>query len=457
MSETDPDLVFIGTGEACIRGNIIPGDGVYRSRDAGETWEHIGFRDTDAISKIRVHPTNPDIVFAAVFGKYGADSEERGVFKSTDGGDSWRKVLYRDAKTGAVDLVIDRNNPDVIYASLWQAFRKEYTAASGGPGSGMFKSTDGGENWTEMTRNPGMPQEGMVGRIGLAITAANSDRVYALYENDDGGLFRSDDGGATWERANGERRLRQRAFYYTHVFADQQDADVVYVENTSLFRSEDGGATYQVINNGTHGDFHDLWVDPNDASHLVVGNDGGGAVSFDTGQSWTDEDFSTAQFYRVATTAHTPFHVCGSQQDNSTLCLPSDWNARRSGFGGRGGRGSGSPTAGSMEVAYQVGGGEPGYIAPDPKDLNLFYSGTNNGNYIDKFNRSTGRVAGGEPLSVVLLRRTRHRHGGALAVDLPHRLLPPGPQCPLRIVQPPMADHRRGEQLGATQPGSHTA
>ena len=197
VSETNPDLVFMGMGESCIRGNIIPGDGIYRSRDAGESWEHVGFRDVDAISKIRIHPTNPDIVYAAVFGKYGADSEERGLFKSIDGGDTWRKVLYRDAKTGAVDVVIDRNDPDVIYAALWQAFRKEYTMSSGGPGSGMFKSTDGGDSWTEITRNPGMPEEGVVGRIGLALSSADSGRVYALFENENGGLFRSDDGGAT--------------------------------------------------------------------------------------------------------------------------------------------------------------------------------------------------------------------------------------------------------------------
>jgi photosystem II stability/assembly factor-like uncharacterized protein len=392
VSETTPDLVFIGTGEACIRGNIIPGDGIYRSRDAGDTWEHIGFHDTDAISKVRVHPTDPEVVFAAVFGKYGGDSEERGVYKSTDGGDSWRRVLYRDAKTGAVDIVIDRNDPDVLYASLWQAFRKEYTASSGGPGSGMFKSTDGGETWSEITRNPGLPAEGVVGRIGVAVSSANSDRVYALVENDDGGLFRSDDGGDTWEIVNSERRIRQRAFYYTHVFADHHDEDVVYVQNTSLFRSTDGGATYEVINNGTHGDFHDFWIDPDEPAHLVVGNDGGGAVSRNTGQTWTDQEFPTAQFYRVVTTAHTPFHVCGSQQDNSTLCLPSDWNAGRFGFGGGGGFGR-QPrtlTEGSMNVAYRVGGGEPGYIAPDPTDLSLFYSGTNNGRYIDKFNRTTG-------------------------------------------------------------------
>ncbi len=393
VSETNPDLVFIGTGETCIRGNIMPGDGVYRSRDAGKTWEHVGFRQSHGISKIRIHPTNPDIIFVASFGKYSAPSEERGVFKSTDGGNTWRRVLFRDANTGAIDIAIDRNNPDVIYASLWEAYRKEYTMSSGGPGSGMFKSTDGGETWTEMTRNPGMPQEGLVGRIGLAVSSANSNRVYALFENDNGGLFRSDDAGATWKLVNDSRAIRQRAFYYTHIFADHQDENVIYIENTSLFRSTNGGDSTEVINNGTHGDFHDLWIDPDDPTHLIVGNDGGGAVSTNTGGRWTDQEFPTAQFYHVITTAHIPFHVCGSQQDNSTLCLPSAWNASRFGFGSRGfffggGRGpSASVTEGSIEVAYEVGGGEPGYIAPDPKDLDLFYSGFNNGGYIDKYNR----------------------------------------------------------------------
>ena len=395
VAETDPDLVFIGTGETCIRGNILPGDGVYRSRDAGATWAHIGFRDSHGISKIRIHPTNPDIVYVASFGKYGVPSEERGVFRSTDGGDTWERILFRDARTGAIDLVIDRNNPDVLYASLWEAFRKEYTMASGGPGSGMFKSVDGGDTWTEITRNPGMPAEGVVGRIGVAVSSANSNRVYSLFEHDDGGLFRSDDGGATWELINDERRIRQRAFYYTHVFADHHDEDVVYVQNTSFFRSTDGGATYDVINNGTHGDFHDFWIDPDDPAHVVVANDGGGAVSYTTGSEWTDQEFSTAQFYHGVTTAHIPWHICGSQQDNSTLCLPSDWNAGRFASalaGGGDGSGARAPaiTRGSMDVHYRAGGGEPGYIAPDPKDLDVFFSGTNNGRYLDRFNRRLG-------------------------------------------------------------------
>ena len=395
VAETDPDLVFIGTGETCIRGNILPGDGVYRSRDAGATWEHIGFRDSHGISKIRIHPTDPAIVYVASFGKYGVPSEERGVFRSTDGGDSWERILFRDERTGAIDIVIDRNNPDVLYASLWEAFRKEYTMSSGGPGSGMFKSTDGGDSWTEITRNPGMPAEGVVGRIGVAVSSANSNRVYSLFEHADGGLFRSDDGGESWELINDERRIRQRAFYYTHVFADHHDQDVVYVQNTSFFHSSDGGATYEVINNGTHGDFHDFWIDPDDPAHVVVANDGGGAVSFTTGSEWTDQEFSTAQFYHGVTTAHIPWHICGSQQDNSTLCLPSDWNAARfasaladtaDDSGARAPR----VTRGSMNVYYRAGGGEPGYIAPDPKDLDVFFSGTNNGRYLDRFNRRLG-------------------------------------------------------------------
>ncbi len=390
VSETNPDIVLIGTGEACIRGNIMPGDGIYRSTDGGKTWTHVGFSGVDAIAKIRVHPTNPQIVFAAVFGKYSVPSADRGVFKSTDGGQTWRKVLYRDDKTGAIDISIDANNPNVMYAALWEAYRKEYQMSSGGPGSGLFKSTDGGETWPEITRNPGLPA-GMIGKIGVAVSRANSNRVYALVENDQGGLFRSDDAGATWTKVNEQRSIRQRAFYYTHVFADPKNADVVYLENTSLFRSADGGKTMTTVSNGTHGDFHDLWIDPDNAAHLVVGNDGGGAVSKNTAGRWSEEDYPTEQFYHAITTAHVPYHVCGSQQDNSTLCTPFNWNAaafegaeRRGG----GGRGEGRPrdiTAGGMGVSYEVGGGEPGYIGADPLNFNIFYSGTNNGGYVDKF------------------------------------------------------------------------
>ena len=396
VSESNPDIVFIGTGETCIRGNIMPGDGVYRSRDGGKTWTHVGFKESHGISKIRIHPTNPDIIYVASFGKFSVPSEERGVFKSSDGGTTWKRVLFRDDKTGAIDISIDRNNPNVLYASLWEAYRKEYQMSSGGPGSGLFKSTDGGVTWTEITRNQGMPA-GLVGRIGVAVSGANSSRVYALVENEKGGLFSSNDAGATWTLVNDKRDIRQRAFYYTHVFADPKNADVVYMQNTSMFRSTDGGKTMKAIDNGTHGDFHDLWIDPDAPDHLVVGNDGGGAVSSNTGGKWTAQDYPTEQFYHAITTAHTVYHVCGSQQDNSTLCTPFNWNAAAFGLGGGGRRGGGGGgasdttrrdiTLGGMAVSYVAGGGEPGYIAADPLDPDLFYSGTNNGAYVDKFNR----------------------------------------------------------------------
>ena len=415
VSESNPDLVYIGMGETAIRGNIMPGDGVYRSSDAGKTWTHVGFKESHGISKIRIHPTNPEIVYVASFGKYSAPSQERGVFKSVDGGKSWKRVLFRDANSGAIDIAIDRTNPNVIYAALWEAYRKEYQMSSGGPGSGLFKSTDGGETWKEITRAKGLPA-GLVGRIGVALTAANPQRVYALIENENGGLFKSDDGGASWTLMNDNRSIRQRAFYYTHLFADHQDADVVYAQNTSLFRSADAGKTLQSVGNGTHGDHHDLWIDPQDPAHLVDANDGGGAISTNTGGAWTEQDFPTEQFYHVITTKHIPYHVCGSQQDNTTLCTPFNWNLGAAGrFGPGGGGGSGTalagaagaggaagtraggpgagyrdPTAGGMARSYQAGGGEPGYIAPDPLEPDLFYAGTNNGGYLDKYNRRTG-------------------------------------------------------------------
>src|SRR5262245_9836136 len=383
VAESNPDIVYIGMGESCIRGNILPGDGVYKSTDAGKTWTHVGFANSDAISKIRIHPTNPDIVFVADFGKYGTTSDERGVYKTTDGGKTWKKVLGRDNKTGAVDVVIDRKNPTVMFAALWEAYRYEYQMSSGGPGSGLFKSTDGGETWREITRTGGLPA-GVYGKMSIAISGADSNRVYALVENDKGGLYSSDDGGGTWKLINDARSVRQRAFYYTHVFADPNNKDVIYMLNTSAFRSNDGGKTLINVGNGSHGDHHDLWIDPDDSKHVVLANDGGGAISYNVDvpqRQWSDEDYSTAQFYHVITTRHVPFHVCGAQQDNTTLCIPS-------GQAGRGGGGGG----GNPTPWYTVGGGEPGYIAPDPKDINVFYAGANNGSFLTRYNRVTGEL-----------------------------------------------------------------
>lgn len=389
VSESNPDVVYIGTGEVCIRGNIIPGDGVYKSTDAGKTWTKVGFSDKQNIAEIRIHPTNPDIVWVAAFGFHSAPNPERGVFKTTDGGRTWRKVLYRDDKTGAVDISVDRSDPRVLYAALWEAFRKEYTMSSGGPGSGLFKSVDGGETWTEITRRPGLPA-GVVGRIGVDVSGADPNRVYALIENENGGLYVSNDAGSTWALVNANRSIRQRAFYYTHVTADPKNRDVVYVLNTSLFKSTDGGRTLTNVGGGTHGDHHDLWVDPDNTDHLVNGNDGGGAVSMRGGSgSWSNQNIPTAQFYHVITTGHVPFHVCGSQQDNSTACVPS-----APVFGGRGGGGgnAGSAALGPRFPSYAVGGGEPGYIAPDPKDIDVFFAGTNNGGFMTRYNRKTGQL-----------------------------------------------------------------
>ena len=386
VSESNPDIVYIGMGEACIRGNIMAGDGVYKSIDAGKTWAKVGFTNSDAISKIRIHPTNPDIVFVADFGKYGADSDERGVFKSLDGGKSWKNVLFRNGKTGSVDVEIDRKNPSVMYAALWEAYRLEYQMSSGGPGSGFFKSTDGGETWKEITRNPGLPS-GVIGKIGIAVSSADPNRIYALVENEAGGLYVSDDAGATWKLTNTGRNIRQRAFYYTHVFADHNNKDIVYALNTSAFRSIDGGKTFQQIGQGTHGDNHDIWIDPDDAQHVVLGNDGGGAVTFNVGagqqRTWSGQEFPTEQFYHVITTKHIPYHVCGAQQDNSTLCVPST-----NGLPQRGGGGGGRV----QEQFYPVGGNEDGYIAPDPKDTDVFFSGSNNGSFITRMNRRTGEL-----------------------------------------------------------------
>ena len=408
VSETNPDVVWIGMGEQCIRGNIQPGDGVYKSTDAGKTWTHMGFNESDAISRIRIHPTNPDIVFVADFGRYSVPSDERGVYKTTDGGKTWRKVLFRDNKTGAVDIAIDPHHPDVMFAAMWEAFRVEYSMSSGGPGSGLFKSTDGGEHWTEITRNPGLPA-GIDGKIGVAVSGADANRIYAIVENQNGGLFSSDDAGATWKLANEGRNLRQRAFYYTHVAADPKNKDIVWVLNVGTFWSRDGGKT---MVNFAGGDSHDLWIDPDDTNHIVHANDSGTAVSFNAQaaqRTWTARDYPTGQYYHVISTAHVPYHVCGAQQDGSTVCVPSNTNL---GGGGRGGGGGGGGRGGTPEL-YSPGGAEPGYIAPDPKNPDIFYAGGNNGSFLTRLDRRTGntrevnpypREFSGEPSSALVER-----------------------------------------------------
>ena len=360
VSESSPDIVYVGTGEYDIRGNVSHGDGVWRTTDAGKTWTPLGLADTRQISRVRVHPTNPDIVYVGAMGHVFGPSEERGVYKTTDGGKSWKRILYRNDSTGITDLVMDPADPQTLYAAFWQAWRTPWKLVSGGAGSGIFKTTDGGEHWTEITRNPGLPR-GVIGNIGLAVSPVNRNHVWAIVEADSGGVFRSMDGGATWTRTNSDRRLRQRAWYYTRIFADPAKENSVYVLNTGMYRSTDDGKTFQSIP-VPHGDNHDLWIAPNDAQRMIESNDGGANVSFNGGKSWTEQDQATAQFYHVVTTNHFPYRVCGAQQDNSTLCGPSRKN-------------------GGIAIAdwYDVGGGESGYIAVRPDSPDVVFAGSYGG------------------------------------------------------------------------------
>jgi photosystem II stability/assembly factor-like uncharacterized protein len=376
VSESNPDVVYLGMGETQLRGNIMQGDGVYKSTDAGKSWKHMGLADTQAIARIRIHPTNPDIVYLAALGHPFGRNAERGVFRSRDGGQTWQKVLYRDDHSGAVDLAIDPHNPQVLFAAIWDVNRTPWSLTSGGAGSGLFKSADGGDHWTEITRNPGMPS-GVIGKIGVAVSGADPNRVYAIVENDNGGVFVSDDAGATWKRISEDRSLRQRAFYYTRIYADPKAKDTVYVLNTGFYKSTDGGKTYRQLR-PPHGDNHDLWIDPNNPQRMVNSNDGGGNVSINGGQTWTGQQYATAQLYHVATTRDVPYHVCGAQQDSSTVCISS------APAGGRGGGGGGRGAANF----YSVGGGESGYIAPHPTNPNLFYAGSQ-GALLTRFDRRT--------------------------------------------------------------------
>jgi photosystem II stability/assembly factor-like uncharacterized protein len=394
VSESNPDVVYIGMGEVAFRGNIMQGDGIYRSADAGKTWKHVGFAQVQAISRIRVDRANPDLVYAAVFGKPYAPSSERGVYRSKNGGQSWERVLFRNDSTAAIDLVIDPLNPNVLYASLWQAYRTPWKMSSGGAGSGLFKSIDGGDSWVELTRNPGLPK-GVTGKIGVTASGAAPNRVWAIVENDSGGVFRSDDGGATWRRTNADRKLRQRAFYYSRIYADPILKDRVYVLNVDFHRSDDGGNTFREVN-APHGDFHDLWIDPKNNQRLLNSSDGGGSVSLNGGDSWTSLAYPTAQAYRVATTKDFPYHVCGAQQDNSTFCVVSSGWDNLSGL-----------FASSGDFTYDVGGGESGYIAPDPRDPDVFFAGSQ-GALLTRYDRSNGeyrdvqvypRFFSGEPAS----------------------------------------------------------
>ncbi|MFW6201755.1 MAG: WD40/YVTN/BNR-like repeat-containing protein [Gemmatimonadota bacterium] len=377
VCEADPDVVYLGMGEVQLRGNIMQGDGVYRSTDAGETWTHLGLEDTHAVSRVRIHPNDCDLAYVAALGHPFGPNPERGVYRTTDGGETWENILFVSDSAGAVDLSMDPNDPDVLYAGFWHVYRKPWKLHSGGPGSGLWKTTDGGETWTELSDNPGLPER-PIGKVGVSVSPANPDRVYAIIEADDGGVFRSDDGGATWEHTNDDRSLRQRAFYYTRIFADPQDEDRVYALNTGFYRSDDAGETFDTRISVPHGDNHDLWIAPDDNRRMINSNDGGANVSFNGGESWTEQDFPTAQFYNVFTTDHFPYHVCGAQQDNSTACVPTD------GWGHLSARG---PNHGYY---YAVAGGESGYLAFLPDDPDISFGGSYGG-FLNMYNHRNGQ------------------------------------------------------------------
>jgi len=373
LSDSDPNTIYVGMGESPVRGNVSHGDGMYKSMDAGKTWKKIGLEDTRQIGRVRVHPRNSDLVYVAALGHLFAPNEQRGVFRSKDGGKSWEKILYRSDKAGAVDLIMDPTNPNILYAGFWEVYRKPWTLESGGPGGGIFKSTDGGDTWTELTRNQGLPK-GMVGKIGITVSPANPDRVWAIVEAEDGGVFRSDNAGRTWTKINEERRLRQRAWYYTRIYADPKNADTVYVLNTGFYKSNDGGRTYSSIS-VPHGDNHDLWIAPDDASRMINSNDGGANVSYNGGRSWTEQDQPTAQFYRVTVDNDFPYNIYGAQQDNSTVRIASR-----------------TTDAGiTREHWYDVGGGESGWIAPSPKDSNIVFAGSYGG-LLTRYDHRTGQL-----------------------------------------------------------------
>ena len=356
------DVVWVGGGETDIRGNTAGGDGLWKTTDGGKTWTLLGFKE-EHIATIRLHPTNANVAWLAVFGNPFKAGATRGVFKTTDGGKTFSKTLFVNDSTGAIDIQLDPSNPDVLYAATWQAYRTSWSLSSGGMGSAIWKSTDGGNSWTNLNQTAkGLPT-GVIGKIGMTVSPARPSRVWAVIEHDSGGVYRSDDAGATWEYVNRDRKLRQRAWYYSNLTADPKDTNVVYAMNVGFYRSRDGGKTFREAINVPHGDNHDLWIAPNDPMRMIEANDGGATVSTNGGKSWTDEDFATAQFYHVDTNNDYPYWICGAQQDNSTLCGPS--------------RGS----DGRVNLAdwKDAGGGESGYVTPHPTKPNIVFAGSYGG------------------------------------------------------------------------------
>src|SRR5579883_955527 len=374
VAPADSNVIYVGMGETTIRGNVSHGDGVYRSTDGGRTWTHLGLEDTRHIGKIRIHPHNPDLVYVAALGHAHGPNSERGVFRSHNGGQSWERILFLNEDVGAHDLALDPHNPRILYAVLWRARRLPHMLESGGEGCGLYKSTDGGDSWTDISRNKGLPT-GTLGKIGVAVSGAQQDRVWATVEAEDGAVFRSDDAGATWERLADDPDLRRRPWYYQHIYADPQDANTLWILNERCYKSIDGGKTFMQVS-VPHGDYHDLWIDPHDPQRMICGHDGGACVTFNGAEGWSSlYNQPTADFYHVITDNQVPYRIYGSQQDNTNITLPS-----RSALG-------------AIPIAeyHEVGGGESGYIAVRPDDPNIVYAGSFQG-YISRYDHRTKQV-----------------------------------------------------------------
>lgn len=393
VAQSDHNVVYAGTGEAAIRGNTTYGTGIYKSIDAGKSWKNIGLKDTRQIGALIVDPRNSDVVLVAALGHAFGPNQERGIFRTTDGGKTWAKVLSKDENTGGIDVVFDPHNPNIVFASLWQARRQPWFFSSGGPGSGLYRSEDNGVTWKRLEGN-GLPS-GILGRIGVSVSGADSNRVYAIIEAKDGGIYRSDDAGQNWTRVNEDGRFRQRAWYFSKVYADPKSPDTVYVLNTGAFRSVDGGKTFTLLP-ARHGDHHGLWIDPTNPNRIGNANDGGASVSIDGGKTWsTQNNQPTAQFYHVAVDNAFPYHIYGAQQDNSNVCIASRTD---------------SGVIGAQDW-FPAGGGECGFVVPDPRDWHIIYS--NNEGYLVRYDKSKEEV---QDISVWPADRSGHG-----ADDVKHR------------------------------------
>ena len=373
VSKSDANVIYVGGGEQTVRGNVSSGYGIWKSVDAGKTWKESGLKNSRHVPRIAVDPTNHNIVYAAVLGNIYKPTTERGVYKSIDGGQTWKKTLFANEQAGAVDLTIDPTNPRILYASTWRIQRTPYSLSSGGEGSALWKSTDRGETWTEISTNKGFPED-TLGIIGVTVSPINNQRVWAIVENKEkGGLYRSEDGGDTWELINSNRSLRQRAWYYTRVYADTKDVDVVYVMNVRYHKSTDGGKTFKAYN-APHGDHHDLWIAPENPNRMIIGDDGGAQVTYDGGETWsTYYNQPTAQFYRVTTDNHFPYRIYAAQQDNSTIRIQH--------------RTDGSSI--SEDNWESTAGGESAHIAVDPENDDIVYGGSYDG-FLTRVNHKTG-------------------------------------------------------------------